>query len=719
MERVSIIFLWLAVFFVPAKNSYSNHGLIEIVVRSNDFSVFEENGKVGLKDEKGQILIPATYDAIGWSNGKLSIVDKVVGYESNGLWGLINISNKLVTPAEFLELLPGEGSFLVAKKKSELSQRPSYGIINTSGKTIIPFSYDALRISNMRTVVMSRSVTRFNYGLIDLSNKILIPIQYQRIYSLGSLRYAVENFENKTAIFSDDGKKVMNFLIDSISSFKKDYAIVYQNQRQGLIDRSGEVKLEPMYREILRKDDGSIQVRQIDSWFFLDGENNLIKQYNADSVKPLSPQHYAVKVSGKLQLTNNTFKPLHDAYFSALSSFRKGKAVYKNSDNTGLINALGKMLLPAKYNQLILDQHYLLARMDTGYKNRWVVLDSTGNTLTEKRYEYLLPFNGKFFPVRNRGYWGAVNAWGKEIVACVHDSLVQQTDNHIVVKFKGEYGIINLNENWIITPQVNALRLLNDERYFEYAGNTTFLKSLTGNIIYFSDNCLEFKINHLLERLPSGAFWIIDMNGIITDRSYQPENTEKIFQESEGFRAIRKDGKYGFIDDRGRLRIANRYEDVKKFSNGLAAIKIRSKWGFIDHQESLVIQPVYDQVSRFSNGYAIVTQNNFFGLIDKSGKVVLPVRYDEIVIDKENRFLLKQNGLYGMAAAEGAIIINPKYDNITDTNNGYVIVQRGGKYGLLTLQGLSTIPMIYDGLSFDSHHNQYMAIKKASWKIIK
>ncbi len=718
MERVSVIFLWLAIFFAPTKNSYGIPGLMERTARSG-FSVFTENGKVGLKNEQGQILIPATYDAIGWSNGNLSIVDEVVGYKAKGLWGLINISNKLVTPAVFLELLPGEGSFLVAKKKSDLSQRLSYGIINTSGKTIIPFSYDALRISNMHAVVMSRSLTRFNHGLIDLSNKILIPIQYQRIYSLGSLRYAVENFENKTAIFSDDGKEITNFLIDSISSFKKDYAIVYQNQRQGLIDRSGEVKLEPMYREILRKDDGSIQVRHIDSWFFLDGENNLIQQYNADSVTPLSPHHYAVKVSGKLQLTNNTFKPLHDAYFSALSSFRKGKAVYKNSDKTGLINSLGKMLLPAKYNQLILDQHYLLARMDTGYKNRWVVLDSTGNTLTEKNYEYLLPFNGKFFPVRNRGYWGAVNARGKEIVACVHDSLVQQTDNHIVVKFKGKYGIINLNENWIITPQVNVLRLLNDERYFEYAGNTTFLKSLTGNIIYFSDNCLEFKINHLLEHLPSGAFWIIDMNGIITDRSYQPENTEKIFQESEGFRAILKDGKYGFIDDRGRLRIANRYEDVKKFSNGLAAIKIRSKWGFIDHQESLVIQPVYDQVERFSNGYAIVTQNNFYGIIDKSGKVVLPVRYDKIVVDKENRFLLKQNGLYGMAAADGAIIINPKYDDITDTNNGYVIVQRDGKYGLLTLQGLSTIPMIYDGLSFDFHHNQYMAIKKAAWKIIK
>ena len=180
MERVRFIFLVLAVLFVPTQYLYSNNGQVEILTRSNNFSLFEENGKVGLKNEAGEILIPATYDAIGWSDGKLSIVDKVVGYRSGGLWGLISTSNKLVTPAEFLELKRGEGSFLVAQKKS-LSQRPSFGVISTSGKTIIPFQYDGLQLSNMRAVVMSRSGTQFLFGLCDLSHNILIPLKYQNI----------------------------------------------------------------------------------------------------------------------------------------------------------------------------------------------------------------------------------------------------------------------------------------------------------------------------------------------------------------------------------------------------------------------------------------------------------------------------------------------------------------------------------------------------------
>src|SRR5690606_13138636 len=106
-----------------------------------------------------------------------------------------------------------------------------------------------------------------------------------------------------------------------------------------------------------------------------------------------------------------------------------------------------------------------------------------------------------------------------------------------------------------------------------------------------------------------GAYWLIDRSGVIAGRSEQPEGTDEVLHESEGYRAIRKDGKYGFIDGEGRLRIANRYEGVRAFSEGMAAIRIQGKWGFIDRQDKIAVQPVYDQVEPFVNGSAIVTRN--------------------------------------------------------------------------------------------------------------
>jgi hypothetical protein len=716
MERVRLIFLWL---FVSAASLYGKGDPVEYLTRASDFSLFEENGKVGLKDAEGDVLIPASYDAIGWSNGKLSIVDKVVGYQSGGLWGLIHTSNRIVTPPEFMELKPGEGSFLVAQKTSTLSQRPSFGVITTSGKTVIPFSYDALHLSNMRAVVMSRLGTKYKFGLVDLSHRILIPIEFQSIYSLGSLRYAVENFDHKTAIFSDEGNQVTGFDIDSISSFKKDYAILYQDQKQGLIDRNGAVILRPAYGAVRLRDDGSIQVRATDEWFFLEGDNKLIRQVRADGLHALSPEHYLIQTAGKLQLANNELKPLHEDFLSSIGKFENGKALYRKASRTGVITTEGKVIIPPNYLQLEIDGQYYRACLDTGGKKRWVILDRDGKQISEKHYEYIGPFNGKFYPAKNRGFWGALNAGGTEIITCVHDSLMQESHGNVVVKFKAEYGVINLRENWIVTPQPNPLKLLNDEAYLEFSENTTFLKSFPAEIIYFSENPLEFEGAYIREQLSNGAYWIINMSGIIIDRSNQPLLAEKIFEESEGLRAILKDGKFGFIDHEGRLRIANRYEDARAFSDGLAAIRIRGKWGFIDHQESLVVQPVYEEVEDFHNGMAIVSNEGTQGLIDARGKVILPLRYDNIIRNDHGRFLLQQGQAFGLADASGAVLINPRYTEIVDAGNEYVIVQRDGKYGVLTLRGVSTVPMIYDGLTFDPHHKQFLALKKSRWETFR
>lgn len=718
MECVRSLFLALLVLSASTRILYSHHQPVLRSSKDSGFLLFEVDGKVGLKDSEGHVLIPAVYDAIGWSNGQLSIVDRVVGYQRNGLWGLITTSNKIVTEAEYLEIRPGEGSFILAQKRS-LSQRPSFGVINTSGKVVIPFIYDDLHISNMRAIVMSRIGTRFLFGMSDLSHKILIPVRYQRIYSLGSLRYAVENFEGKTAIFSDNGSQVTPFNIDSISNFRNDYAIIYKDRRQGLINRNGQLAVQPVYGEVQLDEAGNVLVRECHEWLFLRGDNTLINRFRADGLTPLSADRYAIRDGGKMQLAGNDLIPLHNDLFSFIGEFRNGMALCRKGTRAGVLSTAGQLIIPAEYTAVEMESNGFRAHLDAGEKKGWVLLDHVGNTLTEKAYEHIAPFNGKFYPAKRRGYWGALNAEGCEIVTCVHDSIVQELDNNIVVKFKGAYGVMNLHERWLVSPQENRLQLLNDSTYLEFGDKITFVKSVSGELIYFSEYPLKLEGRYVREELPSGGHWLVNMNGIVIDRSNQPPDADIIFSESEGLRAIRKDGKFGFVDNEGQLRIANRYEAVQPFSEGLAAIRILGRWGFIDHQERLVIQPVYERVEDFDHGTAIVMQDGRWGLIDGDGKVILPLRYDEIKRNGFGRYILRAGGLYGMADSAGKVIIHPKYDAVEDTGTGYAIVQRDDKSGVLTLQGVSTIPMIYDGLSYDRDRDQFLALKKSEWQKLK
>ncbi|MCL1835205.1 MAG: WG repeat-containing protein [Oscillospiraceae bacterium] len=56
--------------------------------------------------------------------------------------------------------------------------------------------------------------------------------------------------------------------------------------------------------------------------------------------------------------------------------------------------------------------------------------------------------------------------------------------------------------------------------------------------------------------------------------------------------------------------IAPQYEDAGRFSEGLAAVKRNGKWGYIDLNNNVVVNFVYDWANPFSEGYAVVGRHD-------------------------------------------------------------------------------------------------------------
>lgn len=51
---------------------------------------------------------------------------------------------------------------------------------------------------------------------------------------------------------------------------------------------------------------------------------------------------------------------------------------------------------------------------------------------------------------------------------------------------------------------------------------------------------------------------------------------------------VRKQVKYGFIDQTGKMVISPQFDFAKGFSEGKAVVKVGRKWGFIDRSGRLV-----------------------------------------------------------------------------------------------------------------------------------
>ncbi len=681
---------------------------------SAEYLVFYENGKAGLRDDAGKVIIPAAFDALGWSDGSFSVTNQVTGYRQTGKWGLINLKKEFVTKAEFESVTTVGGDRIVASKHIN-PYTVKFGCVDLNGKVTVPFTYDGITIHGLRAIVFVKNGTKYEHGLIDLNDKTILPMRYRDIQPIGTLRFAIQNFERRTALFSEEGAQLTGFEIDSISSFRRGYAIVYQHLQMGLIDREGTMVVAPTLRD-LRFSEQSIEGKTNDSWKILDSNNHEVKSIEADELI-VDGSQYRLSQSGRFGTATETLDVRIPISFEKLEPFKGNHAIAKRERKFGVVSIQGKETIPFEFDSLFLEGSFVRGMKHVLGENQWALYDTFNVKKTARAYETMLPYNGRFFKVQHRGYWGAVDRYGKEILTCVYDSIGNHHYEAIAVKFKGLYGIIGPGERWLLMPQRYPVTVLDDEHYLERQDTIQFLRHINGEVIYFTSNPIRWANGLLEETTPDHTIRFISLAGISSAQALAPSlpGTEEVFEESEGLRGIRRDGQYGFVDGRNRLRIANRYEAIGKFSEGRARVKLLGRWGYISKDDQVIINPNFDEASDFMNGLAIVTRSGKTGVIDIQGNLLLPLRYDSVQ-RVNDLFLLSVGNQKGVSDLKGNVLIEPRFDHLQLVPNGLVIVRSDNKWGVLTTDGMPVIPMVYQFMKYNPATNQFLANQKGEWK---
>jgi hypothetical protein len=679
-----------------------------------DYQLFYVNGKAGVRDLEGNVVIPAAFDALGWSDGSFSVVNSVTGYRSDGRWGLINLKKELITKAQYENLTSGGGDRVVASRWINPYSK-KFGCLDLHGTETVPFRYESVQILGLRAVVCVRNGPRYEYGVIDLDDHSIVKAAYRDVRAIGSLRFAVQDFNLKTALYSDEGARLTEFNIDSISSFHKGIALLYEDLKVGAINRSGDVIVQPAYRKIEIGDDGRIRALSYPVWKEFDSTNKEVRRVVADSLLA-DDGGYIVSIAGMKGTLNRELKPVIGIRYSRLSAAQSNlRTAYRNG-KAGIIRSNGTVVIPFEYDSIYLQGDLLRALQVRGGLNQWSVYDTFGIRKTEKTYDYLGAYNGRYFTALRNGFWGAVDRTGREILDCVYDSIIGSCYEMTAVRFKGLYGIIDRTEKWIVTPHSYPLSLASDDVYMERNDTILFVKDIRGQIIYFTTNPLSVVHDGFREVTADGNVKFVSWQGISRYEAAPPSaiSTERIFEESEGMRGIQRDGRYGFIDRRGRLRIANRYEDIGKFSEGFAPVKILGKWGFVNMEDNVVINPNYERVTEFSHGISVAVRGGKYGVIARDGSILLPFRYDSIQIIDE-RLALVAKGKRGLAALSGHVLIEPRFDVLRVVKDNRVMVSDGKLWGVLTEDGLPVIPMMYSALCYNPETDHFLGREESGW----
>lgn len=683
-----------------------------------EYKLFELEGKQGLKDDEGNVLISAKYDELGWSKGGFHVSNQAIGYRAGDRWGIITLHDRVVTEARYTRLYPATGGMLVAATLHQTSLQHRYGIITVEGKTIIPLKYVAVKPAGLRVIVTGRQGKKFVSGVLDLDNRVVIPLGYNDISFLGNMRFSVVNEDGKAALFSDKGKQLTSFDRDSIGNFRNGYAITCNNHLRGLINIDG-IEVVPVGRKEFNISPDGVTAREFNSWYAVSDDNKVITSFRYDQVESFGKGVRRVEANGKTWLIDDYEQALTPQNYDGITVLDNGLVSFRIGSGIGILNSDFEEVLPARFDSVFLTDDLLCLRENIHGRNVWSLYDRFGVRKSRYHYEGIGDRSRYLYPVRRNGHWGFVNRSGEEVVHCVYDEVSPYVGGLAVVNFHKEYGIIDKTGEWVVLPQKSPLKVIDSKYYLQFNGRLTTLKDIEKGTVYFTENPVEIKENYLLEHLADGKVWKIDFQGRIVTPVVSGDRYEEVRPPSEGFYAVKIDGKYGFIDAENRLRVANRYDEVGSFSEGLAAISLMGRWGFIDKAERLVIQPLYKNNSVFKNGLAIVANEKGAGLIDVTGKQVCALEYDNITRLANGRFIAQKGDKYGLISETGKVIINVKYQELRDLDNGFAVVKLFGKYGLVSTHGVDIIPVMYDQLIYDEANESYLAMKKSEWESVR
>ncbi len=153
------------------------------------------------------------------------------------------------------------------------------------------------------------------------------------------------------------------------------------------------------------------------------------------------------------------------------------------------------------------------------------------------------------------------------------------------------------------------------------------------------------------------------------------------------------------------------------------------KWGFVDNTGKLVIPMEYDYVSDYRGGYSVVLKDGRWGLIDMDGDIVVPIEYDDIIIG--NLLNNDNNGLVGVVknnkmgffdVNERRVAIPLIFDetNGVHFSEGWAVVNKGKKEIYIDQSGKTISPEEWDtawdfdnGIAVVSKDGIYFVVDKA------
>lgn len=430
------------------------------------------------------------------------------------------------------------------------------GYINAHGREIIPCIYEKIDLYKLdfSSDGGGKAVKRNGkWGYLQAGTwKEIIPCTLDDIYieydfdDFGGGQFIGGLIRKKKGLFTQQGKEVLPCENEEIEMLGYDNIRFKKNGRYGIVNRNLKVVIRAEYDEVL---------------------------YSENMVVPALLQ---VRKNGKYALFNSsTGKPLTDFIYDEIATADYCYYAKRNNKYT-IVDSLGAELFSPAYSALGgMYISYFFAALDGKYG----FIDAKQKTIIPFIYEDAKEASDSLFIVKKNGKYGVVDLDNKAVIpfeyAEINYTYLADRGIHFHVK-KEKWGLIDKNNKVVVPIMFDEQKpsLLHDNNFLVWlngkAGVFQENKGITvkpeyGSLVWLRTN--EKKV--LYEVYKKGRYGLITTDGAIL----REPDLESIGYFSEGLAAVKKDGKFGYMDQEGRIRIPFLYETATAFENGKAYVK--------------------------------------------------------------------------------------------------------------------------------------------------
>lgn len=553
----------IAISIMAIMNEVQLHYKVEEISEYNYFTL-EQNQKYGVIDKNGNIIIEAEYEAVQIPNPSKAIFVCVKEYNENTkeYETVVYNEKKEVLLSNYkniqsISIYTNVNSTPYEKSVLTYKENGKYGLINLEGKQITKPVYDEISSINYKegTFLVKQNELE---GIINMKGKVIIKCEYE---SVTSDNYYSENGNNKQAGFIVSKKT------------EDGYRYGYANYR-------GTIILNPIYTQLERVTEIANE-KGVYFIAFKNGQAGLLK--NNKEILNYEYEDIQYNVLGSIFVTKRNGK------YGAVN--QEGTTVlYPEYDNvyTGgmYLNALKDkdiFIFDLNGNKIETNEVSKIKTENANYyitidkNNKYKVVDSKDNIIIDKDYTYIEYLPGDYFIVERDSKNGIIDSNGKSVIELKYDSISRINETDILqMETNKNIALYNLNMKEIVSMDNAIVKEVKDEKSY---------------ILLYSDT--DFKY--------------LDKEGNIL-------TSQNLFENNTLF-AKNINGKWGFVDKAGNLKVQNDYELVTDFNKyGFAGIKKDGKWGSINQNGEVVQEPTYDlkrNIPEFVGKYYRVNATKF------------------------------------------------------------------------------------------------------------